>query len=386
MKQHLLQHLQKHQEEYYYIVKDLYEHPEIGNQETRSMHVLCDQLEKEGFDVIREYIVPTGFLAIYKSEKPGPVIAYLCEYDALPEIGHGCGHNLIAGISVGAGCALKSILSEIGGEVRVIGTPAEENFGGKVIMAEKHAFDDVDAALMLHPDTANTLGARSLAIYPLRFEFHGKNAHACHPENGNSALDAAVMSYMSINLLRQFARPNTFIHGVITHGGEAANVIPAYACMDYYFRGETMDYVKELCEKAKQCVEGACAMTGCTCDISTYETPYDDCLINYTLADLLSEEYEELSYSWEKVDEIPSGSTDVGSVSYCCPTLQGYIKIADEYVNGHSIEMADATISEKGRQALIDGAYALANIGRRLIVEKDLLEKAKKEFSQRKEK
>ena len=147
---------------------------------------------------------------------------------------------------------------------------------------------------------------------------------------------------------------------------------------------QAMDYVKELCEKAKQCVEGACAMTGCTCDISTYETPYDDCLINYTLADLLKEEYEDLSYSWEKVDEIPSGSTDVGSVSYCCPTLQGYIKIADEHVNGHSIEMADATISEKGRQALMDGAYALANIGRRLIVEKELLEKAKKEFSQSK--
>ena len=384
MNKKLIQHIQTHKEEYFHLVKDLYENPEIGNQEIRSMHVLCDQLEKEGFEVVREYILPTGFLATYKSGKPGPVIAFLCEYDALPEIGHGCGHNLIAGISIGAGCALKSILSDFGGEVRIIGTPAEENFGGKVVMAEKQVFDDVDAALMLHPYTANTLGARSLAIYPLRFEFHGKNAHACHPENGKSALDAAVMSYMSINLLRQFAKPNTFIHGVITHGGEAANVIPAYACMDYYFRGETMEYVKELCEKAKQCAEGACAMTGCTCDISTYETPYDDCLINYTLADLLSEEYKELSYEWEPVDEVPSGSTDVGSVSYCCPTLQGYIKIAETCVNGHSIEMAAATISDPGKQALIDGAYALAHIGYRLITEKDLLEKAKKELSQNK--
>lgn len=380
MKEMLVAYLKAHLEEYKALVYDLYEHPEIGNQEFRSMQVLCEMLKKEGFAVEEAYVVPTGFQATWKSEKPGPVIAYMCEYDALLEVGHGCGHNLIAGMSLAAGCALKSILSEIGGEVRVIGTPAEENFGGKVSMAEAHVFDDVDAALMLHPDTKNTLGGRTLALYPLKFEFFGKNTHACTPEQGKSALDAAVMSYMSINLLRQFAKPNTYIHGIISHGGEAANVIPAYASLEYYFRGETMGYVKELCEKAKQCVEGACQMSGCTNRITTYECPYEDCIINYTLTDLLKDEFEALHYPWEGVDEVPQGSSDVGSVSYCCPTLHGYIKIADQQVSGHSREMADATISAQGNQALFDGALILANIGKRLIMEPEQLEKAKQEF------
>ena len=380
MKEQLKHYIQEHMEEYKYLVNDLYEHPEIGNQEFRSMRVLCKMLRKEGLEVTEEYVVPTGFLGVWNSGKPGPVIAYMCEYDALPEVGHGCGHNLIAGMSLAAGCALKSILSNIGGEVRIIGTPAEENFGGKVSMAAAHVFDDVDAALMLHPDTKNSLGGRTLAIYPLRFEFFGQNAHACTPQNGKSALDAAVMSYMSINLLRQFAEPNTFIHGVIAHGGEAANVIPAYASLEYYFRGKTMEYVKELCEKAKACVEGACTMSGCTSRITTYECPYDDCVINYTLADMLKDEYEDFGYTWEGVDEVAQGSSDVGSVSYCCPTLQGYIKIADSCVNGHSREMAAATISQQGSRALFDGALALADIGRRLIMEPDTMEKAWKEL------
>lgn len=380
MKEKLIRDIEEHMPIYKELVQDLYEHPEIGNEEFRSMEVLASQLEKEGFYVERGYVVPTGFCATYRSSKPGPVIAYMCEYDALPEVGHGCGHNLIAGMSLGAGVALKSVLEEIGGEVRIIGTPAEENFGGKVSMAEAHVFDDVDAALMLHPDTENSLGGKTLAIYPLKFEFHGINAHACSPQHGKSALDAAVMSYMSINLLRQFTEPNTYIHGVITHGGEAANVIPAYACMEYYFRGTTMGYVKELSEKAKQCVEGACAATGTTCDISVYECPYDDCVINYELADLLKQEFEALGHECKGVDEVPSGSSDVGSVSYVCPTLQGYIKIAEDTVNGHSKEMADATISEQGNQALFDGALMLANIGRRLISEPETLLKVKQEF------
>ena len=380
MKEKLKHYIETHSAVYEAIVQDLYDHPEIGNEEFRSMGVLCDILRKEGFDVQSGYVVPTGFLGTYKSQKPGPVIAFMCEYDALPEVGHGCGHNLIAGMSLAAGCALKSVIDEVGGEVRVLGTPAEENFGGKVSMAQAHVFDDVGAALMLHPDTKNGLGGRTLALNPLKFEFYGVNAHGCSPQHGKSALDAAVMSYMSINLLRQFAEPNTFIHGIIANGGQAANVIPAYASMEYYFRGETMQYVKELSEKAIACVEAACQMSGCTCRVSTYECPYDDCVINYTLADMLKEEYEELGYVHEGVDEVPGGSSDVGSVSYCCPTLQGYIKIADENVNGHSKEMAAATISAAGKQALRDGAYALAHIGLRLIQEETMLKKAKEEF------
>lgn len=380
MKERLRKDIEARKDAYIALVQDLYEHPELGNEEYRSMEVLASLLEGEGFLVDRGFVVPTGFQAVYKAVKPGPVIAYLCEYDALPEVGHGCGHNLIAGMSVGAGIALKSLLDEIGGEVRVIGTPAEENFGGKVSMAEAHVFDDVDAALMLHPDTKNGLGGRTLALYPLKFEFYGTNAHACTPQHGRSALDAAVTAYQSISLLRQFTEPNTYIHGIIRHGGEAANVIPAYASLEYYFRGTTMKYVKELSERAIDCVKGACMATDTTFKTSVYECPYEDCVINYELAAMLKQEFEELGYHSEGVDEVPSGSSDVGSVSYICPTLQGYIQIADPVVNGHSKEMAEATISTQGHKALCDGALMLSDIGRRLITEPETLRKVKQEF------
>lgn len=381
MKEKLVSHIKEHFERYASCVSFMYEHPEIGNEEFQAMEVVANVLKEDGFQVETGYVVPTGFIGTYKSEKPGPVIAFMCEYDALPEVGHGCGHNLIAGTSLAAGCALKSIIDELGGEVRVIGTPAEENFGGKVSMANAHVFDDVDVAMMIHPDTQNGLGGRTLALNPLKFEFFGVNTHGCRPQVGKSALDAAILSYTSISLLRQYAEPNTYIHGIIRDGGLAANVIPAYTSMEYYFRGETMRYVKELSEKAIKCVEGACAATGCTYQVSTYECPYDDCVINYTLADALKEEYEALGLTEiSPVDEVPCGSSDVGSVSYCCPTLHGYIKIAESCVNGHSKEMASATVSEEGCKALENGAIALANLGRRLIQEPTLLEKAKEEF------
>lgn len=382
MKEKLIRYIEEHLDEYTSYVKFLYDHPEIGNEEFQAMELLSDALIKNGFDVTKAYIVPTGFIGTYKSEKPGPVIAFMCEYDALPEVGHGCGHNLIAATSLAAGCALKSIIDELGGEIRVIGTPAEENFGGKVSMANAHVFDDVDVAMMIHPDTKNGLGGRTVALNPLKFEFFGVNSHGCQPQHGKSALDAAVLTYQSISMMRQYVLPHTYIHGVIKNGGEAANVIPAYASMEYYFRGETMAYVKELSEKAIKCVEGACAATGCTYKVSVYECPYDDCVINYTLADALKEEYHALGRKEvEPVDEVPCGSSDVGSVSYCCPTLHGYIKIADTEVNGHSKEMACATISEAGTKALRDGSIALANLGRRLISDTGLLEKAKEEFT-----
>lgn len=383
MKELLTAYLEEHLDTFASYVKFMYDHPEIGNEEFQAMDLMSKALKENGFETQSGFVVPTGFIGTYKSEKPGPIIAFLCEYDALPEVGHGCGHNLIAATSLAAGCALKEVIDEIGGEIRVIGTPAEENFGGKVSMANAHVFDDVDVAMMIHPDTAYGLGGRTLALNPLKFEFFGVNSHGCQPQHGKSALDAAILSYTSISLLRQYALPNTYLHGIIRNGGEAANVIPAYASMEYYFRGETMAYVKELSEKAIKCVEGACAATGCTYKVSTYECPYDDCVINYTLANALKEEYESLGIKEiNAVKERPSGSSDIGSVSYCCPTLHGYIKIADEGVHGHSKEMAEATVSCAGKKALRDGALSLAHLALRLICDKDLLAQAKKEFEE----
>lgn len=365
------------------LVKEIYDNPEIGNEEFETMKLLSNALDEKGFSVQTEYIVPTGFIGKYDSKKTGPTIAFLCEYDALPEVGHGCGHNLIAGISLAAGVALKSVIDDIGGKVLVIGTPAEENFGGKISMAKANVFDDVDVAMMIHPGTKNGLGGRTQALNPLKFEFFGKTAHGCHPQQGKSALDAAVLSYININLLRQFVEPNTSIHGIVRDGGAAANVIPDYASLEYYFRGATMKYVNEISEKAIKCVEGACLATGTTFKTSVYECPYEDIVINYALTDILKEKYEELGLTnIEPVDETPSGSTDMGSVSYKCPALHGNIKIAEDCVNGHSKEMAEATISKEGTKALINGAYALASIAVDVIQKPELLEKIKQEFKE----
>lgn len=368
---------------YMSLVQYMYDNPEIGNEEFKAMDVLSKKLQANNFEVETGYIVPTGFIGKYDSKKPGPTIAYLCEFDALPEVGHGCGHNLIAGIGMAAGIALKAVIDEIGGQVWVVGTPAEENFGGKVSMANAGVFDTVDVAMMIHPSTTNGLGGATNALNPLKFEFFGKNAHGCHPQEGKSALDAAVLSYMNINLLRQYVEKDTFIHGIIREGGEAANVIPAYASMEYYFRGATMKYVKELSEKAIKCVEGACLATGTDYKVSVYECPYEDTIVNHTLANCLKEKYLELELTdIEEIKTAPEGSSDIGSVSYKCPALHGYIKIADTCVLGHSKEMADATISDEGKNGLINSAIALASIGIDLITKPELLKAVKEEFKE----
>ena len=384
MREQIKKYLEKHFEEYKEIVKHMYLHPEIGDEEVESAKLLCTYLSKQGFVVEEHFVKETGFIATYEGKFKGAKIAYLCEYDALPEIGHGCGHNLIAAISLAAGCALKQYVQENGGSISIIGTPAEESAGAKVDMAKLNVFTHFDAAMMIHPENRDCLGARTLALNPLRFEFFGKSAHACQPYEGKSALDAAVLSYMNINLLRQFAKPNTFIHGVITHGGSAANVIPEYACLDYYFRSASMEYVKQLSEKAIDCVKGACLATGCEYKMSVYEYPYDDCRINYSLCEMLKEEYFALGRKdVAEVDEVPGGSSDIGSVSYQCPTLHGYIKICEDDINCHSTQFADATISSAGDKALFDGACALAMIGYRLLSDETLLNKVKEEFNQK---
>lgn len=382
-KEIMMQKIESNIEAYMELVQTMYDNPEIGNEEFETMKLLVDYLDKVGFKTTSGYVVPTGFLGEYDTGKEGPTIAVMCEYDALPEVGHGCGHNLIAGIGVATGEAVKEIIDQFGGKLLVVGTPAEENFGGKVSMSEAGVFDEVDVALMVHPGSKNGVGGRSTALNPIKFEFFGTNAHACKPQQGASALDAAVMSYLQINLLRQFVNQNTFIHGVIKEGGEAANVIPAYASLEYYFRAPTMSYVKEVTEKAIQAVDAICKANNVTYKTSTYECPYEDTVINYKLADILTEKYTELGVeNIYPVEEIAGGSTDVGAVSYRCPTIQGNIKICGEEVSGHTVEMAQATISKDGEKGLIKASQGLALTILELLENPTLLAEVKQEFKE----
>ncbi|MBO0479804.1 M20 family metallopeptidase [Vagococcus fluvialis] len=382
-KEIMIQKIESNIEAYMELVQTMYDNPEIGNEEFETMKLLVDYLDKVGFKTTSGYVVPTGFLGEYDTGKEGPTIAVMCEYDALPEVGHGCGHNLIAGIGVATGEAVKEIIDQFGGKLLVVGTPAEENFGGKVSMSEAGVFDEVDVALMVHPGSKNGVGGRSTALNPIKFEFFGTNAHACKPQQGASALDAAVMSYLQINLLRQFVNQNTFIHGVIKDGGEAANVIPAYASLEYYFRAPTMSYAKEVTEKAIQAVDAICKANNVTYKTSTYECPYEDTVINYKLADILTEKYTELGVeNIYPVEEIAGGSTDVGAVSYRCPTIQGNIKICGEEVSGHTVEMAQATISKDGEKGLIKASQGLALTILELLENPALLAEVKQEFKE----
>lgn len=383
IKEIMLQKIESNIKAYMELVQTMYDNPEIGNEEFETMKLLVGYLDKVGFKTTSGYVVPTGFIGEYDTGKEGPTIAVMCEYDALPEVGHGCGHNLIAGIGVATGEAVKEIIDQFGGKLLVVGTPAEENFGGKVSMSEAGVFDEVDVALMVHPGSRNGVGGRSTALNPIKFEFFGTNAHACKPQQGASALDAAVMSYLQINLLRQFVNQNTFIHGVIKDGGEAANVIPAYASLEYYFRAPTMSYAKEVTEKAIQSVDAICKANNVTYKISTYECPYEDTIINYKLAEILAEKYTELGVeNIYPVEEIAGGSTDVGAVSYRCPTIQGNIKICGEEVSAHTVEMARATISKAGEKGLINASQGLALTVLELLENPTLLAEVKQEFKE----
>lgn len=379
-KQTIMNSINDKLEDYMKIVQTLYDNPEIGNEEFESMELLVNYLDKAGFEVEAGYVVPTGFLGTYDTKKPGPTIAFMCEYDALPGIGHGCGHNLIAAIGVAAGEALKAVIDEFGGKVLVVGTPAEENFGGKVSMAEAGVFDDVDVALMVHPGSENGVGSRSNALMPLKFEFFGKTAHASNPADGISAVDAAAMSFIQLNLLRQYVKPHTYIQGIIKNGGEAANVIPDYSSLEYYFRAPTIGYAKEVSEKATEIVQGISQANGTEVKVSVYECPYEDTVINYKLAEILKEKYTEIGVENIKpVNEVGAGSTDVGAVSYKCPTIQGNIQIVPENVSAHTTEMADATITAAGKEGLVNGATGIAFTALELLLKPELLEEVKKE-------
>lgn len=385
MKEKFERNIEFHLKDYKAMVKDLFDHPEVGNQEFQSSKKLTDLIKKMGFAVEYPYICPTGFKGEYKAAKAGPTIGFLCEYDALPEVGHGCGHNLIGVMSIAAAVALKEVIEDIGGKIVLFGTPAEENFGGKVEFANHHAFDQVDVAMMLHPATCNQVGARTNALYPVKFEFFGVNAHGAKPFEGRSALDAAVLTYTGISMLRQYCKPNTYIHGVIKNGGSAANVIPAYASMEYYFRAPNMNYAKEIASRAITIAQGAAHQAEVKMEHSIYECPYEDKKINYTLSHKLKQIYESLGLEdILDVNEIPGGSSDVGAVSYVCPTIEGQIKIAEACVRGHSKEMALATIQENGTKAIVNGGSALALLAYDFITDTQFAKDVMDEFQSQK--
>lgn len=355
----------------------IYNNPELGNEEYKAVEALTTFLKDHDFKIEAPIAdMATAFKATFDSGKPGMTIGYLCEYDALPKIGHGCGHNMIGVMSAGAGVVLSKVLHEIGGKVIVYGTPAEETNGGKVILAEAGVFDELDAAMIVHPDGETRASGSSSALYPIRFIYKGKTAHAAScPEKGINALNSVIQLFNGIDALRQHVTPDVRMHGIITKGGVAANIVPDEAIADFYFRASTKERVTEVVEKVKKIAEGAALMTGATLEMERYELPYDDLNTNETLSEMFNSNLRELGITDIKEAKSTGGSSDIGNVSYVAPTIHPYIGITDCPMVGHSVEMANATTTSKAHDRLLIAALAMAYTGHDVIVRNESLRK-----------
>jgi amidohydrolase len=361
----------------------LHANPEIAFEEYESMALLADLAEEYGFQVQRGVAgLETAFLAQVEGKEPGPVIALLAEYDALPGLGHACGHNIIGTAATGAALAVQSVRDHIPGVIKLIGTPAEENGGGKAIMVERGIFENVDAAMMIHPGTRAMVARGSIASNTVTLEFFGKASHAAAaPDAGINALEACIQTFNSINALRPHLPPDVRIHGIITHGGTAVNVVPEYAAARFSVRAAQSDFSFQVVDRVVGCAQAAASAMGATVSV-THERHYANRIPNRVMADLFAENISSLGELVEEPEPNQRrGSSDMGNVSQILPAIHPYVTIAEPGVGGHTPEFAAAAASDWGNQALIRGAKALAMTAVDLFTQPTLLAEAKAEFA-----
>jgi amidohydrolase len=364
----------------------IHAHPELNFAEHFAHDLLADLLQREGIRVERHaYGLATAFDAV--AGGGGPTVAVLCEYDALPGVGHACGHNIIATAGLGAGLAAAAVAERAGGRVRIIGTPAEEGGGGKVLMARRGAFEGVDAAMMVHPADADLLQMNCLAIQELLVEYDGHAAHAAAaPWEGRNALDAAVLGYMNVAAMRQHIRPDERVHGVITRGGDKPNIVPANAASDWYVRSATVASLQPLKERVLTALAGAASACGCTMRHEWVDNLYAEMVDNGPLVQAYVANAATLGRT--VLDPATSarrvmGSTDMGNISHLVPAIHPMIKVAPDGVPIHSVEFARWAADEPGDRAVLDGAKAMAMTVVDLWTSATLRESVTDEFDQR---
>ncbi|MEW6545709.1 MAG: M20 family metallopeptidase [Bacillota bacterium] len=347
----------------------IHSHPEEGLREVRAKERLVELLAREGFAVgPGPEELPTSFVARYCVPPGNPQVAFLAEYDALPGLGHACGHNLIAAVAVGAATAVRRVMERFGtaGTVLVFGTPAEEgavdDAGGKVYFVESGFFRGVDAALMAHPSSRNALGESSTGRVALEITFHGKAAHAAgSPHEGINALDAAILTFNAWNALRQHLKEEARIHGIIAEGGRAPNIIPDRARIRMYVRARDPAYLEEVERRVRECAQGAAQATGARVEFRYTARTYQSVLPNRTLARLYAENLAALGISLEPPEPRGGGgSTDAGNVSRVVPLIHPYFAICAPGIPGHSPEFAAAAASKEAHRAMLNTAKALA--------------------------
>jgi amidohydrolase len=340
----------------------MHDNPELAYQELQASKRLSGFLAEHGFEVTHPaYDIDTAFEGRLGSS--GPRVVICVEYDALPGVGHACGHNIIATSSLGAGIALADLVDELGIRLTVLGTPAEEGGGGKIDLLEAGAFEDAAASMLIHPSPHNLVDPKLLAAQGFEVTFRGKEAHAAAtPHKGRNALDAFVSAYNGISTLRQQFEPGDRVHGIIEEGGVAPNVIPAITRSRWIVRAATKDRFETLLAKVVSCFEAASLATGCELEIAYEGEPYVDLVTNPTIAALFQANAVTLGREMPTRAETgieTSASSDMGNVSHVVPSIHPSVKIETDSVN-HQPEFAAATITDSGDQAMRDGALALA--------------------------
>lgn len=383
LKEQLYQIIDDHMAEFQEVRDFIYDHPELGNREFVSSQYLVSKMQEHGFQVTYPY---GGLATAFRAEwtnGDGPKVCFMAEYDALPGYGeegnenaHACGHNWIAASTLGAAVALAEMKEHFQGSVVLIGTPAEETTGGKCDLVKAGCFDDIDAAIQMHLGAENDIDIVSLAMDSVEFNFYGKAAHAAGaPEQGINALDAVQLTFAGINALRQHIKSDARIHGIVTKGGTAVNTVPDRASCQFYIRAKTRAYVEELTEKVINCAKGACLMTGATLEHHFFENSYDDLVYHPALKQLLKKNLMDLGIAdFKAPTQEASGSTDVGNVSHCCPTVYAEIDIeSSENAYAHDTQFLKYVHGKKADRTLNIAIKAMAYTALEVLLDPSLV-------------
>jgi len=358
--------------------------PELALEEFKASARLADVVAGHGIAVTRQaFGLATAFAAEF-GKPSGPTVAILSEYDALPGIGHACGHNVIAAAGYGAAIALSKLGAELPGKVRYLGTPAEERHGGKELMARLGAFEKTDAAMMVHPSNLNLMTMPCIAIAEVEAIYHGRAAHAsAMPSRGLNALDAVVLAYQAIAQLRQHIKASERIHGIITEGGMAPNIVPERAACRFFVRAADAGELAPLKERVQACFEAGAIATGCRLQINWGGVDYLDLKTNWPMAALFEREARALGRDFFPMKDIPAGyagSTDMGNVSHRVASIHPMLAVAPMGVIIHNPEFARWAASEQGDAAVIDGAKAMALTALQLMCDGELLQAVRADF------
>ncbi len=367
------------------ISHEIHANPELAFREHKAAALLSGRVEKEGLAVTREaYGLETAYAAEFGDR--GPTVGILSEYDALPGIGHSCGHNIIATTGLGASLALAKLNGALPGRVRYLGTPAEEQGGGKELMAQEGAFDGLDAAMMVHPAGVDLATMPCICVSEVEVIYSGKSAHAsAMPHAGVNALDALVTAYQSIAQLRQHIKPTERIHGIINEGGVAPNIVPDRASGIFYVRAAEAISLAALKARVQACFEAGALATGCAADIRWAKADYLDMKTSWPLAEAYEENARSLGRDFFPLNKMPSGSagsTDMGNVSHRVPSIHPMIASAPPSVVIHNPEFARWAGGEMGDKACIDGAKSLAMTAIDFMTNPVLQEAAKAGFAE----